>query len=168
MSHPLDSSDDIHDVSLQAGDTVPLYAFLRLWSLSLPCNEAPECYADTYMSGPNYFGLDVLILPPPIPPAPTHLAQLVHGYNLIAGPMSEALAPAEFMACLAPDSWSAIYLWDAEIQRWQHFTNPVLHPNYLNRPEVGGIQALPILSSVVVLTGRAVPDATLKDGPGPC
>jgi hypothetical protein len=44
LSHPLDSTDDTHDMSLHPGDVAGLLVFLRLWSTT--CN-GDNCYADS-------------------------------------------------------------------------------------------------------------------------
>lgn len=47
ISHPLDSSDDLHDFSLAPEATVGFTLSLRLFSLQTSCNEGTSCYADT-------------------------------------------------------------------------------------------------------------------------
>ncbi|HET6922080.1 MAG TPA: hypothetical protein VFI16_02915 [Anaeromyxobacteraceae bacterium] len=47
-SHPLDTGDHVHDVSLKAGDVVGFTLFLRV--LAKPsCAEYPRCYGDTHL-----------------------------------------------------------------------------------------------------------------------
>jgi hypothetical protein len=87
------------------------------------------------------------------------------GFNLVGGPLIADTPPQDFLACLPEDSWVALYIWDAQNQKWQHYFNPDSTPDYINSPQAGGIATIKRLAGVVILTSQAVPDARLKDRP---
>ncbi len=64
ISHPLNSNDDLHDFSLNSGDVVGFHHSLRMFSLDLPCNSGPDCYADTEFPPLPFFG-DIVIAEQP-------------------------------------------------------------------------------------------------------
>lgn len=59
LSHPLDSFDDIHDMSLSPGDTTGFVMDLRLFSMNTSCSEDPysNCYADTSYPAYGYISI---------------------------------------------------------------------------------------------------------------
>ncbi len=77
ISHPLDSTDDLHDFSLAPGATVGFTLSLRLFSLQPSCNEGTACYADTGFPACTFCGVsygDIVIASsdgtvPVLPPA---------------------------------------------------------------------------------------------------
>ncbi len=87
------------------------------------------------------------------------------GFNLVGGPLLADTPPEDFLECLPADSWVALYIWDAQNQRWQHYFNPDSTPDYVNDPSTGGIETIKRLQGVVILTSQAVNDAVLKDRP---
>jgi hypothetical protein len=83
----------------------------------------------------------------------------------VGGPLAADTAPQDFIACIPANSWVALYIWDAQNQKWQHFFHPASAPGYIHRPEAGGIQTIKRLAGVVILTSQAVPNAKFKDRP---
>lgn len=92
---------------------------------------------------------------------------LTTGFNLIGGPLSGDVAPAEFVSCLPADSWDAIYIWNAEKQQWKHYFNATgTVPKYVNDTKAGGIDKLPALSGVVIIMKKSVSGAVVPEAPG--
>ena len=94
-----------------------------------------------------------------------HSADLEAGFNLVGGPLQADTAPADYIACVPSGAWQALYIWDAQNQKWQHYFNTTTAPDYINDPAAGGIQTIKRLAGVVVLTTQAVPNAEFKDRP---
>ncbi len=86
-------------------------------------------------------------------------------FNLVGGPLGADTPPQDFIACIPANSWVALYIWDAQNQKWQHFFNPNAAPDYINSPDAGGIQTIKRLAGVVILTTQPVPNARFKDRP---
>ncbi|MEX0781058.1 MAG: hypothetical protein WD557_00290 [Dehalococcoidia bacterium] len=97
--------------------------------------------------------------------AAAHNQSLVQGFNLVGGPLGADTAPGHYISCVPTSAWTAIYIWDAQNQKWQHYFNTDDAPTYINNPDAGGIQTIKRLAGVVVLTTQAVPDATFLDRP---
>lgn len=99
------------------------------------------------------------------------LITLVPGFNLIGGPLVGNVEPDDFVACLPDTSWTAIYIWDAGAQSWEHYFNteqPNI-PDYINNLEAGGIDEIPRLAGVVIImtqqvTNPFVPEAASQAG----
>lgn len=88
------------------------------------------------------------------------------GFNLVGGPRDET-SPEDFMSCLPTTSWNSIYIWDSQMQVWQHYFNPAKGiPAYVNLPTVGGISRIPRLVGVAVLMDEGVPNPRVKDSSG--
>lgn len=99
--------------------------------------------------------------------AAAHSANLTSGFNLVGGPLSNDIGPAEFVGCLPAGSWNAIYIWDGQNQEWNHYFNTSSGiPAYVNSQQVGGISSIRRFAGVVLLMSTAVSNAKLKDGPG--
>lgn len=71
LSHPLNTTDDGHDVSLSAGDVVGFNVFVRLFSLDTACNYGWDCMADTTFPTAWLSYLDFAVQEAPLPPPPT-------------------------------------------------------------------------------------------------
>lgn len=54
LSHPLDSDDDAHDMSINPGDLIGFSMGLRLFSQDTSCNSGWDCTADTYYPAHGY------------------------------------------------------------------------------------------------------------------
>lgn len=88
------------------------------------------------------------------------------GVNYIGGPRVN-MSPAQFVSCLPPASWSAIYAWDGATQTWQHYYNTTKGiPAYVNRPEVGGIETLRGARAVAIIMDQAVASPYFIDNTG--
>lgn len=82
---------------------------------------------------------------------------LLPGLNLLGGPLHDSVPPADFLACLPPSSWKAIYLYRAETQTWQHYFNPSLGiPAYANRSDLGGIAVIPQTAGLWIIMEQRV------------
>ena len=97
--------------------------------------------------------------------AAAHSQGLVSGFNLVGGPLGADTAPDHYISCVPDGSWDAIYIWDAQNQKWEHYFNTSDAPDYINDPAAGGIDLIPRLAGVVVLTSQAVPNAQFLDRP---
>ncbi|MCC6382978.1 MAG: trypsin-like serine protease [Dehalococcoidia bacterium] len=94
-------------------------------------------------------------------------APLQAGFNLTGGPLLADVAPAEWMACLPPDSWVALYMWDGARQSWTHFFNASQGiPAYVNGSQHGGLATIPRYAGVLLLMQRDVASPTFRDEPG--
>jgi hypothetical protein len=97
--------------------------------------------------------------------AAAHSQNLVQGFNLVGGPLGADTAPQDYIACVPSGAWTALYIWDSQNQKWQHYFNTDSAPDYINDPDAGGIETIKRLAGVVVLTTQAVPNAQFKDRP---
>lgn len=98
----------------------------------------------------------------PTPAAPT--VHLTGGYNIFGGPTEGALTAADFTHCLPPGSWTALYIWDPQQQRWLHYFAST--PTYVNRATVGGISMIPKFAGIVLITTGPVPNAFFPNAAG--
>lgn len=97
--------------------------------------------------------------------AAAHSQNLAQGFNLVGGPLGADTPPETYISCVPDDAWTALYIWDAQNQKWQHFFNTNDAPDYINDPAAGGIETIKRLAGVVVLTDQAVPNAQFLDRP---
>lgn len=82
------------------------------------------------------------------------------GPAYIGGPR-ESMSPENFTSCLPTQSWNSIYVWDASTQQWKHWINPAKGvPEWVNAPDVGGIEMIPRFSGLAILVDTAIPNAT--------
>jgi hypothetical protein len=89
-------------------------------------------------------------------------ANLTVGVNpAVGGPLGGNVPPASFVGCLPANSWSAIYLWDGQAQKWLHYFNNV--PAYVNSAEAGGLTSIPRFSGLVMIMNQAVNSPKLRD-----
>ena len=89
-------------------------------------------------------------------------ANLAQGVNpAVGGPLGGNVTPAAFVGCLPSGSWSAIYLWDGQNQKWLHHFNNV--PAYVNSAEAGGLTTIPRFSGLVMIMNQAVTNPKLRD-----
>ncbi len=91
---------------------------------------------------------------------------LVQGMNLVGGPLSADVPPADYVACLPSTSWRGVYIFDAQTQSWRHYFNTAKGiPAYVNRTDLGGIAVVPRLAGVFILMDQQVNSPRLKDSP---
>ena len=91
-------------------------------------------------------------------------SQPLSDFNLAGGPLNGDIAPDQYIACLPPTSWNAVYIWDGVNQTWLHFFNSAAGvPAYVNAANSGGISAIPRFSGVVILMNLGVSSPRLKD-----
>lgn len=92
---------------------------------------------------------------------------LYPGWNLVGGPLNGNVAPADYLACLPPDSWRAVYLFDNRTKTWTHYVNTNLgYPAYINRSELGGITIIPqVEAGLWILMEQQVDSPRVKDSP---
>src|SRR5690606_7279452 len=92
---------------------------------------------------------------------------LAQGFNLIGGPLFADMDPDDYTSCLPDGSWSAIYIWNADNQTWRHyFSESANVPDYVNNPQVGGIDQIPRLAGVVIIMNHAVANVFVPDNAG--
>ena len=65
--------------------------------------------------------------------------------------------PANFVKCLPPGDWEAIYIWDGPNQEWEHYFNTTDTPAFVNQPGAGGISQIPGFSGVVLIMRLGAP-----------
>ncbi len=101
-------------------------------------------------------GIAAAITPGPLPSGPAY----------IGGPR-ETMEPEKFVSCLPAQSWNSIYVWDAAGQQWKHYINPAKGvPDYVNDPDVGGIDFIPKLSGLAILIDTPIPAPYFPDTNG--
>ncbi len=90
---------------------------------------------------------------------------LSSGFNLVGGPIGGDVQPDIFVKCIQPASaWTAVYIWDAQNQKWLHFFNTANGvPSFVNQGGNGGISVIPRFSGVALIMASAVANAKLLD-----
>ena len=66
LSYPLDSNDDLHDMSLIPGDVIGFSMGLRLFSQNTSCNFGGNCTADTSFPTYGYYPVEISQGNPPV------------------------------------------------------------------------------------------------------
>ena len=93
------------------------------------------------------------------------------GYNQIGGPVSSSVDADHYVACLAPASWKAMYIWQSSTQEWKHYFNTTKGvPAYVNNTAAGGMNNVPFGAGVIIImeqavTGAYFPDSNAQDCP---
>jgi glutamyl endopeptidase len=104
--------------------------------------------------------------PTPPPTVAANRAPLSPGVNFVAGP-SQTILPGELLSCLPSTSWVGMYLWDAQLQEWRHFSNVKKGiPGYVNTPDAGGVDVVPAMAAVVLMMDEPVASPRIVEKPG--
>jgi len=100
----------------------------------------------------------------PSPAGHTHAVTIASGLNVVAGPFSSTISPAQFASCLPEDAWLALYVWDPGGQRWLHWFGPTV-PAYVNESGATVASSVPRGAGVAILAppGLAALQVTLPD-----